>query len=348
MSGSLATVIDGITPAEIELDGIAPTIPTGAGYATLEQEIAVSPAEIEIEGVAPSAVTASSVELVVTPAEIEMAGGGSFLLGAQITVSPAEIEIEGSTIIVGFGVEVEPAELELEGIPAAGITASSIELVVSPAEIEIGGVPPSSIFTASLYRIFYLLDPAQITLSGCDINISLITETIEIYKCFLIENMDFLELPASTFQVRLRNGEPSYLQVTVPNASEYINMIQEKTNGEITIRRFLENNSGINNSVELARVSFDALSYGKGVRNWTATLSGNKTTENTSPKTVALSGVSILSLQSNGMKRIRSKVNFYVRPGDIVTWDEVTMTAGLITITVGHKLAYMDITEADT
>ena len=178
---------------------------------------------------------------------------------------------------------------------------------------------------------------------GADISVEF--PPVEIYKCFVTGTPD-LEVPISTFQSRLRSGTPSYLQVTVPNAAAYIDDIQARTSGEIVVRKYLRRDVGLTNSTELARVAFDSLAYDRGANNWTITMSGNKTTTNTATKTVALSSVSGVSLQADGKRRARGGVDFYARPGDTVTWDGNTMTAGLITITVGRGTAYMDITEA--
>jgi hypothetical protein len=169
-----------------------------------------------------------------------------------------------------------------------------------------------------------------------------------IYNCILTgaqNGVEDLILPLKNFQTRLRDGEPTYCGIVVPDVGKYLGDIVDRKNGEIVIQKGVYYNSGEKNFVELVRVDLEEIGYDRGTKNNSISLSGHKTTQNTSPKTVELKKIQTESLQKNGSHRIRSDVDFFTRPGDTVIWHGKSMVAGMITITVGKNISTMDITE---
>jgi len=152
--------IDGITPAQINFEGIVPTDIVGHKIIVID----LYPAEINAEGIPASEITGASVTLVLdSPAEIEITSGSVFAIGAEITVSSAEINIEGIVPDLAHGVTVSPALIQAEGIPAVNITGSGVEFVINPAEINIEGIV-SSVFYFEYYMIQF--NPAEINIEG--------------------------------------------------------------------------------------------------------------------------------------------------------------------------------------
>lgn len=379
MSDLITITVGGINPAEIELEGSS--VVTISGGSTKIDIIEIDPAEIEIEGVYAVSVSGSSVELILdSPAEIEIEGGGTFTIGAEITVSPAAIEIEGIAPLVSHLVSVLPADVEIDGVPAVSVSGSSCELVLeTPADVEIKGIAPV-VFIYENYSITF--QPASIYISGvpavsigaeitvnpADVEIDgtpaqyvrnisafelfLMTmpanyPAVTLYRCYLTGSPD-LYLPISSFQARLRNGEPTYLEVVVPNAPAYIDEIAARSTGDIVVEKGLQYYGGTSDFIEIARVDFELAPYDFGAVNKTIRLSGHKTITYSTPKTVALLSVSVESLQADGKRRIRAAVDFLARPGDTVTWNDGddSIVVGFITLTVSVLQQIMDITEA--
>lgn len=172
------------------------------------------------------------------------------------------------------------------------------------------------------------------------------------YKCILTgadDSLTDLVLPISNFSARLKSGTPSYMEVTVPNALDYIDGIAARPNGDIVVYHGLQEDGAAIDWNEIARVNFELAPYDKGAESKTVRISGYKQTTYSSPSTVALTGVSGESLQSDGKMRVRAQVDYVVRPADTVTWNSGTdsMVAGMITLTVSAEgQQTMDITEA--
>ena len=170
---------------------------------------------------------------------------------------------------------------------------------------------------------------------------------VVLYRCYLTGITD-LYLPMSSFQSRIRNGEPTYLEVVIPNALDYIDEISTRSTGDIVVEKGLMYPGGTSDYLELVRVDFESAPYDLGATNQTIRLSGHKTVTNTAPKVVTLRNVSGVSLQTDGKRRVRCAVDFLARAGDTVTWDNGSdsMVAGMLTLIVSVSQQIMDITEA--
>lgn len=182
-----------------------------------------------------------------------------------------------------------------------------------------------------------------------EFTISKTIPSMVVYNCFLTgkaAGVEDLTLPIKNFQTRLRDGSPTYCGIVVPNVERYIDDIITRKNGEIVIQKGVHYNSGEKIFVELVRVNLDGIGYDIGAKSNSISLSGHKTTQNTSPKTIRFEKIQTESLQKNGQGRIRTDVDFFIKPGDLVVWGDKKMTAELITITVGHRISRMEITGA--
>jgi hypothetical protein len=172
-----------------------------------------------------------------------------------------------------------------------------------------------------------------------------------VYRCTLTgltDDLDDLTLKISSFTARLRSGTPTYCSVIVPNAVLNADAINERSNGQLVIDEGRFFSDGSSHYFEIVRVNLESIAYDTGIRNSSMSLSGHITQTNSSTKSINLNNsVSQESLQADGLIRLKTAVNFLVKPGDTIIWNNSSksMVAGLITIVVG-KTAYMDITEA--
>lgn len=159
-----------------------------------------------------------------------------------------------------------------------------------------------------------------------------------------------LELPMSSFQGTLRNGEPSYLSCVIPNSRDYADAIIARSHGEIIVKKGYRFPDGREVLEELARVNYESLQIDRGAFNDSATISGHKTVTSSAPKEWRITGLSYYGLQAEGSRRIRGDVDTFLRCGDTVLFDlegvEQSFIVGDISYNVSVNQAYMDVTEA--
>ena len=176
-----------------------------------------------------------------------------------------------------------------------------------------------------------------------------------IYRCTLTGDqespaLDDLVLPMSSFQCRLRDGDPSYLACVIPSATDYADDISARSNGEIVVEKGYRLQDGTVFLEEIARVDFESVAIDRGARSASATITGHKTTSSGTAKERVLSGLSYSGLQADGKRRIRTEVDMFLRPGDTAVYEidgaDESYIAGQISYTVGPNQSQMEVTEA--
>jgi len=175
-----------------------------------------------------------------------------------------------------------------------------------------------------------------------------------IYTCTLTGDgespaLDDLDLPMSSFQGRMRDGEASYLSCVIPNATDYEEDITARQNGDIVVKQGYKFSDGTMQLEEIARVDFETLAIDQGARSASATIVGHRTTTSITVKDITVEGVSYYALQANTKRRIRAKFDTFLRIGDNCiygTGDSDYMTVGYISYIVDTTQAIMEVTEA--
>ena len=172
-----------------------------------------------------------------------------------------------------------------------------------------------------------------------------------IYRCYLTGAADGttdVELPATSFQARLRTGEPSYLSVVVPDAPTYLPAITARPNGELVVKRGIRWPTGVEILEEIARVGLERIADDRGAGSYTLTLSGHKTQTTATPKTRTLAGLSYRHA-GTGARRYRCSLDTFLRPGDTVYVPEYGESAvvRLITYVIDGRTEMMELTEAE-
>lgn len=153
-------------------------------------------------------------------------------------------------------------------------------------------------------------------------------------------------LPMASFQSRLRNGEPSYLSVNVPNGAAWITAINARQNGQLVVERgYRFRDTGATQFDEIARVNLEDVRQDEGARSYTLTLDGHRTEATTTPKVRAISGANYRNVVS-GKRRYRASPDNFLRPGDTVQINAESFTVGLITLSVSPSIERMEIAEA--
>jgi len=180
--------------------------------------------------------------------------------------------------------------------------------------------------------------------------ISELTKTKTIYEFILTgdaDNTTDLKIPIESCQMRRRNGKPTYMSVVIPKYDEYVDAIINRSNGKMVLYkgyRFTDNST---QTEKIATVNLEDIRLDKGPINRSITLSGHKTVSNDAPKKVNINKVTYKNTNASGLRRYRSAVDLWVRPGDTAVMDGEEITVGLITYTIQKGQEVMEIEEAE-
>lgn len=220
--------------------------------------------------------------------------------------------------------------------------------------LEINGYPPAWNGSFSSIPLSSLEVNGYIPFPTWSISAQAEATATPIYICVLTgaaDGLEDLEIPISSFQAKMRDGDPSYISAYIPNIAAWADEINARENGDILIRKGYKFADGTRQLETIAWVDFENLRYDKGANSQTGVIMGHRTesASETGTKTVTLSGVSYKSLQENGLMRIRCSVNLFLRPGDTVIYDDEgsTIVAGYINYIVNTDYAWMEVTEAE-
>lgn len=264
-------------------------------------------------------------------------------------------------------------------VPVAGIVVSSFPVSCLPifapaASIQVS-VPsiksassrygPSGPAGAALTSfaptatIFPMLQNAGVSISSIApnyvwaLNVRLRPAAQTIFTCTLTGDgespaLPDLTIPMSSFQGRIRDGDPSYLACVIPNALAYASAIAARQNGDIVIHKGYRLLDGTESMEEIARVDFESVRIDQGSRSASATITGHRTITSTAPKDVTVQGVSYYCLQADGKRRIRALFDLFLRIGDTCiygTGGTDYMVVGYITYSVNVEQTIMEVTE---
>jgi hypothetical protein len=186
----------------------------------------------------------------------------------------------------------------------------------------------------------------------------------EIHICILTGGhvgLSDIELPISSWQARLRNGDPTYVSAIVPNALAYAEAIIARTGGQLKIYKgyqFIDLQGGRFLAL-VAETGLTSIRHDTGPRSSSVTLVGYANITNAAPKTVAYDALTYGSLQADGKRRWRTglKLNiaeamagdtwtFIAKPGDTVTYQEESMVVGFISLAVSDTFELVELVEA--
>ena len=201
------------------------------------------------------------------------------------------------------------------------------------------------------FTFAYITPSVSYGLEATAIRTPVITQTAYLFR--LEWKQYTYQMPISSFSGQVRSGEPTYLQVTIPDALRWGEAIRAYTRfpeTRLVVSAGYRYTDGRYDVVEIARAKLRNVRFDYGARSQTVTLDGVESRENTTPKTVILSRASYKNLSSEGLRRFRCPVDFQLRPGDTVIFqDEVltegTFVVGEISYTVTPLDAQMEVAE---
>lgn len=143
-----------------------------------------------------------------------------------------------------------------------------------------------------------------------------------------VENAD---LPFESINARLRSGKPSYLSAVIPGI-DYADTIADRANGDLVWYAGLLRDGVEENMEAVVTVDLEDIVIDEGGTQKSITLTGHKTTTNSSPASVSVSDISYKRTKGADILVRTSTPQMSVNPGDTVTeqYAEDSFTAGLI------------------
>jgi len=153
-----------------------------------------------------------------------------------------------------------------------------------------------------------------------------------------------LRVPIRSWQATVQKDRASYVQAVVPGIDRFIDDIEMRDSPEFVIRRSSVFPDGTEQGLfELARAPM-TLEANTGWLNNTGTLTGYAQMEPpVNPLTRVLSGARSVASSGLGNQRVRARLDFVVRPGDIVNANGVIFEVAYINFYVTDTDEYMDL-----
>ncbi len=259
------------------------------------------------------------------PFEVEVVAGVG--LGAEAGTLEPEVEAG-----VGLSVSAEASKI-IEAEITAGVGVSGAGAASKETETEItasvGVQAESTVFNWSEWLAIYgnqYTARYYLTLTGAP------------------DSLADVVIPISSFQYRLRDNTPSYLQVVIPGI-DYATDIANRANGDLIVEMSYLVGGVEQHREQLARVDLEDVQTHEGPRKKSIVLVGHRT-ETWGAQIVTLRGITYQS-DKNGLIRIRcAEPDLFLRPGNTVKAGDETFTAGQVMTAVAKHTQWMEVVEA--
>ena len=231
---------------------------------------------------------------------------------------------------------------------AAGVDAISTDFLIS------AGPFPSALITLQLGFIqawrLWVADEMSLSQRWSLLANPVWTPVISatVYRFALEHAQNRVEIPISNFSGQLRSGEPSYLQVTIPDARTWAEVIADfaaQSDTEMVIEAGYRYSDGSVKTQDIARTRLRNVRYDIGARSSSVQLDGIDTPINPTPKSITLTGANYRSQDEAGRVRYRCAMNFDVRPGDTAHINGETFIVGELSYNVTVNNATLEVSE---
>lgn len=154
-----------------------------------------------------------------------------------------------------------------------------------------------------------------------------------------------LTLPVPNWQATNQAGErKSYLQGVIPVNADLLQEISDRTDGELVIAKGFRFSDGSVQTEELLRSNFDTFRYDRGPGSFTVTASGYLPPRPLANDARTLTGVRSINL-TNGKRRVRCDVDFFLQPGMTVTALDEVFSADYINYFVNESDEFCEVSE---
>lgn len=176
-------------------------------------------------------------------------------------------------------------------------------------------------------------------------------EPIEVQEIYTLtitgaaDSLDDLVVKISNWQATNQAGtRSSYVQAVIPAASDVLEGIEARQNGELVISKGYRLSDGTTKTSEILRSNFDTFRYDRGARRFTVTVSGFLRGKVEQNATRTLTGIRSLNI-TNGKRRARCNIDMFLQPGMTVEALDETFKADYINYYVAENDKFCEVSE---
>lgn len=169
------------------------------------------------------------------------------------------------------------------------------------------------------------------------------------FKCVLIaDGLPDLELPISAINGTLNANALSTLNIVCSDGKTYAADIAARAAGDfrLTFCEWMLDGSYI--ETVFPDFHIDRPASDRGASSWSISIAGTKTLSNNAPVTYNAVGETIVSVNSDGKRRIRLDINAQLKAGDsllLESGESIVSRAITYTISASPTAAYMTVSE---
>lgn len=154
-----------------------------------------------------------------------------------------------------------------------------------------------------------------------------------IYRAYVINDGEFVEIPMKSFQASINYGRNSFVSIIIPDVDD-VSLIVAAASGQ-----FMKIKKGFRNSLtgseqleDFISIPMTTIRPAEGGNNSTITIEGLALLNFGIPKTREIKNVTYKSLNSYGGYILRAPIDLLIRPGDIASYGAINFTVGSITM----------------
>lgn len=169
---------------------------------------------------------------------------------------------------------------------------------------------------------------------------------VERQTVYVLDVGDY-RVPISSVQATMRRSGQSFLQATIPNASEHAAEIAARLSDTMTLRMGYRYEDGSLSPLEdIAQAPFQLSTRSTGPVNDTLQISGYGPRSTSTTATRSLRGVQTRTIDATGRRRVRAEIDLFLRPGHTArNSDGTEFTAGVIQYFISAASEAMEVFE---
>ena len=156
--------------------------------------------------------------------------------------------------------------------------------------------------------------------------------------------LDPLRIPISSWQATVQTGRASYAQAVIPAATQWVDAVNARADGEMIIYRGVRFSNGQTQESELARAPLQDVRLDRGPINATMTTSGYAQLPASPPSSTRI----LQNVRSESIGRglrVRCDIDFFLRPGHTASARGTEFVVSYINYYANSADEYMDVGE---
>jgi len=157
------------------------------------------------------------------------------------------------------------------------------------------------------------------------------------------DGLEDIEIPMNSFQSRLRNTDPTYLQVVLPGV-DYAQEIDDRQNGTMRIDVAYKIGEEVVLRSTIIRADLEDVMLYEGPESSRIVLVGHRS-ETYTNKSILLNNSNYRFVNNGFLRHRLSEPNIYLKPGDTVTIGDDTFDANVISYYISINRSTMEVGE---